>query len=309
MGELAGKVAVVTGAGRGIGRAIALLMAREGAKVVVNDPGVTPDGSGFDRGPADRVVEEIREAGGEAVANYDSVATFDGGERVVRTALESFGRLDILVNNAGILRDRMIFNMTEEEWDTVIAVNLKGTFNCTRAAAAVMRRQRYGRIINFSSRGGLEGLAGTANYGAAKAGVAGFTRCVARELGRYGITCNCIVPRAWTRLSWGLPVATPELMAIREQLQSLKPEMVAPMVCFLASDSAWNINGQIFLIYGNTIALLRHPVPWRTIYKPGLWSVDEIAAAIPRLLEDTTNPAPPVEAARLRPKPGGRGLI
>ena len=296
MGKLDGKVAVVTGAGRGIGRAIAILFAQEGAKVVVNDPGVGPDGVGHDRGPADQVVDEIRSAGGTAVANYDTVADYEAAGRIIQTAVDSFGRIDILVNNAGILRDRMVFNMTEEEWDAVIAVHLKGTFNCTRHASVLMRQQRYGRIVNVSSISGLRGNAGQANYGAAKAGIAGFTRVVARDLGRYGVTCNAIAPRAWTRLTATIPgTVTPEQQALVERLKQLTPEHVAPLVGYLASDDAWNINGQIFLVYGGTVALLHHPLPWRTIFKRGMWTVDEIAALMPTLLEGTRNPAPPPE--------------
>ncbi len=194
MGTLEDKVAVITGAGRGIGRSIALMMAEEGAKVVVNDPGVGPDGAGTDDGPADQVVAEITKAGGTAVANHDTVATADGGEAIIKTAVDKFGRVDILVNNAGILRDRMIFNMSEEEWDAVIAVHLKGHFNCTKPASVLMRQQRYGRIINYSSESGLWGNAGQANYGAAKSAIAGFTRVVARDLGRYAVTVSYTPP-------------------------------------------------------------------------------------------------------------------
>jgi NAD(P)-dependent dehydrogenase (short-subunit alcohol dehydrogenase family) len=303
MGRLEGKVAIVTGAGRGIGRGIALLMAREGARVVVNDPGVGPDGVGFDQGPADQVVQEIRSQGGTAVPSYDSVATMEGAERIIRTALDNFGRLDILVNNAGILRDRMIFNMTEEEWDAVIAVHLKGTFNCTRHASVLMRQQRFGRIINFTSESGLWGNAGQANYGAAKAGIAGFTRVVARDLGRYGVTCNAIAPRAWTRMTATIPGRQAQQQELVERMQRLRPELIAPMVCYLASDYAWNINGQVFMVYAGTVALLRPPVPWRTVYKPGLWTADEIAQVMPSLLEGTRNPAPPPEDLEIPGRP------
>ncbi len=318
MGTLEGKVAAITGAGRGIGRAVALLMAEEGARVVVNDPGVGPDGVGFDQGPADQVVAEIAALGGEAVASYDSVATMEGGENIVQAALDSFGRLDILVNNAGILRDRMIFNMTEEEWDAVIAVHLKGHFTCTKPASVVMRQQRFGRIINFSSESGLHGNAGQANYGAAKAAIVGFTRVVARDLGRYGVTCNAIAPRAWTRLTATIPTAQqapaagaggarrPQADAPRpDQLQQMAPEYVAPMVCYLASDDAWNINGQVFWVYAGMVALLHHPLPWRTIHKPGVWELDELSEMVPRLLEGTRNPAPPPDDLEVpgRPKP------
>ncbi len=182
MGKLDERNAVVTGAGRGIGRAVAILLAAEGANVVVNDPGGNVDGTSHDNGPADQVVAAIKDAGGTAVANYDSVATGEGGEAMVRQCVDAFGRLDLLINVAGILRDRMIFNMSEEEWDAVYDVHLKGHFNTIKPASVLMRQQRYGRIVNFSSFSGLRGISGQSNFGAAKAGIAGLTRVVARDL-------------------------------------------------------------------------------------------------------------------------------
>ncbi|MCH7809725.1 MAG: SDR family NAD(P)-dependent oxidoreductase [Chloroflexi bacterium] len=303
MGTLEDKVAVITGAGRGIGRSIALQMAEEGAKVVVNDPGVGPDGAGTDDGPADQVVAEITKAGGTAVANHDTVATADGGEAIIKTAVDKFGRIDILVNNAGILRDRMIFNMREEEWDAVIAVHLKGHFNCTKPASMLMRQQRYGRIINYTSESGLWGNAGQANYGAAKSAIAGFTRVVARELGRYGVTCNAIAPRAATRLTAAVPQNRPGEEQRRAQSTAGAPppggvgmldaDWVAPMTVHLATDGAWNVNGQVFHVYGGTVAVLQHPTPWRTIFKPGMWTLDELSAQVPGLLAGTKNPMSP----------------
>src|SRR5438093_8509902 len=213
--KLKGRNAVVTGAGRGIGRAVAMLLASEGANVVVNDSGVSVDGSGHDNGPAEQVAKEIKDAGGSAVANYDSVATAAGGENMVRQCVDAFGRIDILINVAGILRDRMIFNMAEEEWDDVIRVHLKGHFNTIKPASILMRQQRFGRIVNFSSISGLRGNSGQANYGAAKAGIAGLTRVVARDLGRYGVTCNCIAPGAMTRMVAQVPESTRTLRAQR----------------------------------------------------------------------------------------------
>jgi len=302
--RLKGRTAIVTGAGRGIGRAIALALADEGANVVVNDFGVAVDGTQPSEGPAKDVADEIKAAGGNAVHNFDTVATVEGGERIVKTALDSFGRLDILVNVAGILRDRMIFNMTEEEWDAVIAVHLKGHYCTTKPASVLMRQQRYGRIINFSSGSGLNGSSGQANYGAAKAGIAGFTRVVARDLGRYGVTCNCVSPGAATRMTESVPEATRQLrtrsgiqtgQARTSALLSMRdPEYVAPMVVFLCTDEAWNINGKIFAVSGGSVALLQEEVPMRTVVKDGMWSVDELRELVPmRLMSGLPNPAPP----------------
>jgi NAD(P)-dependent dehydrogenase (short-subunit alcohol dehydrogenase family) len=306
-GWLEGKTAVVTGAGRGIGRGVALLMAREGASVVVNDPGVNLDGSGSDATPAEQVVAEIRATGGSALPNFDSVATADGGEAIIKTALDNFGRLDILVNVAGILRDRMIFNMTPEEWYAVLNTHLKGHYNTVKPASILMRQQRSGRIINFSSVSGLTGNAGQANYGAAKAAIAGLTRVVARDLGRYGVTCNAISPGAATRMTQSVPNAARAGVSAGSPRQEAAaaaptggpgqsdPEDVAPMVCFLASDYAWNINGQIFAVAGGNVSILNHPLGYRGIYKQGMWTLDELDAAVPGILTFTENPAPPAE--------------
>jgi NAD(P)-dependent dehydrogenase (short-subunit alcohol dehydrogenase family) len=293
MGLLEGKVAAITGAGRGIGRGIAILMAEHGAKVVVNDPGVGPDGTGHDDGPASQVVAEIKAKGLTAVANYDTVATPEGGEAIVKTALDSFGRIDVLVNNAGILRDRMIFNMSEQEWDEVMAVHLHGHFHTIKPASVLMRQQRYGRIINFASESGLWGNAGQANYGAAKSAIAGMSRVVARDLGRYGVTSNVIAPRAMTRLIATIPgrEGNPDTGRIQE----LEPEAIAPMVAYLATDDAWNINGQQFLVYAGVVAVLHQPVPWKTLFKSGTWTLEELSEQVPALLEGTRNPAPPPE--------------
>jgi hypothetical protein len=291
---LEGKAAIVTGAGRGIGRGIALLFADEGARVVVNDAGVGPDGVGHDDGPADSVVKEIAERGGEAVASHDSVASMEGARRIVEAALDAWGRIDILVNNAGILRDRLFVNMKEEDWDAVIAVHLKGTFACTQAAATEMRRQRYGRIINTSSSSGLIGNAGQANYGAAKAGIAGFTRVAARDLGRFGIACNAIAPMAATRLTEGMID-----QAAKIGLSIPEPQYVAPLVAYLASDNAWNINGQVFYVFGGSICLCEQAVPYRTIFKEERWTLDELVEVVPQqLMGGIANPAPPAEHLR-----------
>jgi len=305
--RLEGRTAVVTGAGRGIGRAVALLLAQEGASVVVNDYGVNVDGTAPSEGPAKDVAEEIRAAGGKAVPNFDTVATVEGGERMVQAAVDNFGRLDILINVAGILRDRMIFNMSEQEWDDVIAVHLKGHYCTTRPASILMRQQRYGRIINFSSISGLGGLPGQANYGAAKAGIAGFTRVVARDLGRYGVTCNAIAPGAATRMTATIPQNTAQLRQragtapvapppVRESSvpPMREPDYVAPMTVFLATDAAWNINGKIFYVAGGRISLAHEETAMRQIQKQGMWTVDELRELVPRdLLYGLVNPAPP----------------
>tara|TARA_Y100000588_G_C14226936_1_gene913577 strand:+ start:1024 stop:1998 length:975 start_codon:yes stop_codon:yes gene_type:complete len=307
MGVLDGKVAVVTGSGRGIGRGIALLYATEGAKVIVNDPGVSVDGSGHDEGPAAQVVNEIKESGGEASPNFDSVAELSGGENMIKQAVDTYGRIDIVVNVAGILRDRMVFNMTHQEWDDVIAVHLKGHFNTIKPASVLMRQQRYGRIINFSSVSGLIGNPGQVNYGAAKAGIGGLTRAIARDLGRYGITVNSISPGAATRMTATVPDAARDLRSqagvttggydgkeVESPFVRRDPEDVAPMAAFLASDDAWNINGQIFYVNGGRVGLAHHPVPEDGVFKAGLWEMDELDDAVHNvLLKGKTNPAPP----------------
>jgi len=313
---LEGKVIAMTGAGRGIGRECALLAASEGARVVVNDPGVNPDGSGTDNGPAAQVVEEIKKAGGEAVANFADVSTMDGGESVIRSALDTYGKLDGLINLAAILRDRMVFNLNEDEWDDVIRVDLKGHFTTIKPASVLMRQQRYGRIVNYSSVSGLQGNSGQANYGAAKAGVAGLTRVAARDLGRYGVTVNCIAPGASTRLTATVPQASRELRAARgiagaggaapapatntaaqEAAAMRGPDMVAPMTVYLLLDEAWNINGRIFQVAGGHVGLLQDMYPpFKNIYKQGKWTLDELRMLVPQqLMAGVVNPAPPAD--------------
>jgi NAD(P)-dependent dehydrogenase (short-subunit alcohol dehydrogenase family) len=287
--RLKGRVAIVTGAGRGIGRFEALGLAAEGAAVIVNDFGGGPDGAGGDRGPADEVVEEIKKAGGQAAANYGNVASFADAEAMVKQAIDTFGRLDILVNNAGIFRDRMIFNMTEEEWDAVIGVHLKGHFNLTRHACVVFRQQRSGVIVNTSSESGL-GNMGQANYSAAKEGIIGFTRTVARDMGRYGVRCNAIRPRAATRLTISPEMkaaaqrggaAGMDLAALEAFEKANPPEAIAPLVVWLCTDEAASVNGRTFLVTGNQVAVYSEPELWRSAFMPDGWTVDRLSLMMP----------------------------
>lgn len=232
MANLKDKVAIVTGSGRGIGRDIALLLAKEGAKVVINDLGGGSDGKGNDSKIADEVVQEILELGGEAVANYDSVADYESASNIIDTALSRFGRLDIVVNNAGILRDRMLFKMSEAEWDAVIAVHLKGSFNMTRAAAPYFKEQKSGRFIHFTSTSGLIGNVGQANYSAAKLGIVGLSKSTALDMARYNVTSNAIAPFAWSRLIGTIPAETDDEKLRVERLKQLSPAHIAPLVGF-----------------------------------------------------------------------------
>ena len=296
------KVVIVTGAGRGIGRGVAKLMAAQGASVVVVDPGVNVDGSGFDTSHADQVVAEITSAGGKAVACHESVVTMQGGEAIVKTAVDNFGKLDTVVTVAGILRDRMVFNMAEEEWDDVIAVHLKGTFTVVKNACILFRQQRSGRIITFSSTSGLFGNSGQANYGAAKDGIAGFTRVVARDMGRYGVTANAISPSAATRMTVSVPDEARELRSQRaiggasgaatEGVRG-EPDDIAPFVVWLSSDEAAHVNGHIFHVSGGLVTLLNEPEPVKTIHKEGRWTLEELIRVVPATLGyELYNPAP-----------------
>ena len=275
-----GKVAVITGSGRGIGREVAMLMAKEGAKVVVNDVGADLSGRGLDPGVADAVVQEIKDAGGEAVANYDSVATFEGGKNMIQTAVNTFGKLDVVVHVAGILRDRMIFNMSEEEWDDVIRVHLKGTFNVCQPATVLFRQQRSGRIICFSSVSAA-GNTGQANYSAAKAGILGFVRTVAKEMARYDVTVNAIWPGADTRMTASVPERARELrsaagITVQPRRANRHPRHVAAIVTYLASDEASDITGQCIAVSGDRLQIISHPEPVRTGFMEGGWTIEKL---------------------------------
>ena len=286
MQRLEDKVAVVTGAGRGIGKEIALLMASEGAKIVVNDLGGNTDGTGTGK-IADDVVAEIRAAGGEAVSNTDSVAEVSGGEALVQTALDSFGGMDILVNNAGILRDRTIFKMEESDWDAVMAVHLKGHYCCTRPFANYIRSEnRTGcRIINFSSVSGLYGNFGQANYGAAKAGIAGFSRVIALELAKYGCTSNTISPGALTRMTIPLRENRGENVGDSD-IESGGPQHIAPICAWLASDASAGITSEIFHTGRGGVAIMQQPKIIKQFKKrDGLWTMEELDQIVPQLVD------------------------
>jgi NAD(P)-dependent dehydrogenase (short-subunit alcohol dehydrogenase family) len=288
-----GRVAIVTGAGRGIGRGHALELARQGAKIVVNDLGGSMDGTGSDVGPAQQVVDEIVAMGGEAVANTDDVSDWDGAKRLVDQAIEHFGTLDVVVNNAGILRDRMLFNMDEAEWDAVIRVHLKGTFGPSRHAAEYWRaRHKAGtpvdaRLINTSSTSGLFANPGQSNYGAAKSGIATFSIIAAKELGRYGVTVNAIAPGARTRMTENLGGAMAQ-EPVEGEFDPRAPENIAPLVTWLASPESAAITGQVFLVGGGRIAVAQ---AWQR--GPGVdhgarWDPGELGAVVPGLVAEQT---------------------
>ena len=286
--RLEGRVAIVTGGGRGIGQAECHELARQGASLIVNDFGGGPDGTGGAKGPADEVADAITATGGKAIPHYGDVSNMATGEELVQLALREFGRLDILINNAGILRDRMLHNMTEEEWDAVIAVHLKGTFVCTRAAATVFRDQRSGVVVNTGSESGL-GNMGQSNYSAAKEGIVGFTRTVARDLGRYGCRCNVIRPRAATRLTLSdeLREASERARKAGEaavdisQIEKQTPEAVGAFVAWLCSDAAANVNGQDFVVSADQISRMTQPRPAETLFSTEAWTLEQLDAAVP----------------------------
>jgi NAD(P)-dependent dehydrogenase (short-subunit alcohol dehydrogenase family) len=273
MARLDGRAAIVTGAGRGIGRSVAKLLASEGASVVVNDLGAQMDGSGKDAGPAQQVVTEIAEAGGKAIVNGADISDFDAAENLIATAIEQFGRLDVLVNAAGILRDRMVFNMTEQEWDDVIRVHLKGTFNTIRFASAHWRSQRdesaQNRVINFTSVSGLHGAPGQPNYAAAKMGIVGLTYSSAHSLAKYGVTVNAISPGAATRMTESVP--TDRRRARSADADERSPDNVAPIVAYLASERSGWITGRVIHSMGYEVSLYNNPEPISRIIGTGPW--------------------------------------
>ena len=283
MARLDGRVAIVTGAGRGIGRSVARLLATEGASVVVNDLGAAVDGSGHDSGPAHDVVAEIGEAGGKAIASGADIADFTAAEKLVESAIEEFGRLDILVNVAGILRDRMVFNMTEQEWDDVIRVHLKGTFNTTKFASAHWRSLRdssaQNRIINFTSVSGLHGAPGQPNYAAAKMGIVGLTYSSAHALAKYGVTVNAISPGAATRMTDSLPGVR---RRARPGADEWSPDNVAPIVAYLASERSGWITGRIIHSSGYEVSLYSNPEPVIRIVGTGPWQADALGEQVER---------------------------
>ena len=277
MGMMEDKVVIVTGGGRGIGRGISMLMAEHGAKVVVNDLGGGADGEGRDKGPGQEVVDAIRAKGGDAVLNDESVADWGAAQRMVEQAKDNFGALHAVVNNAGILRDRIFHKMSEEEFDAVVAVHLKGCFNVSRAAAETFRNQSSGAFVHMTSTSGLVGNFGQVNYGAAKLGIAGLSKCIALDMSRYRVRSNCISPFAWSRLIGTIPTNTPEEKARVEKIQQMTPEKIAPLAVYLCSDQAQDVSGQIFGVRFNEIFLFSQPRPVRSVQRTEGWTPEAIA--------------------------------
>ncbi len=270
------RVVLVTGAGRGIGRAVAMSMAERGAKVVVNDLGGDAAGGGHDVGPGQEVVDAIKANGGEAVLNTDSVADWDAAHGMVQQAIDTYGQLDAVVNNAGILRDRIFHKMSEEDWDTVINVHLKGCFNVARAAAPHFRTQVSGAYVHMTSTSGLIGNFGQVNYGAAKLGIFALSKCIALDMSRYKVRSNCIAPFAWSRLIGTIPTNNPEEEARVEKMKRMTPEKIAPIVAYLCSDAAEDVTGQAFGVRLNEIFLFGHPRPVRSVQRSDGWTPETI---------------------------------
>jgi NAD(P)-dependent dehydrogenase (short-subunit alcohol dehydrogenase family) len=281
---LQGKVVVVTGAGGGIGREFALAMAAKGAAVVVNDIGALLNGVGLDAGPAQKVVDEIKAQGGQAVACTDSVADWESANRIIETAIKSFGRIDVVLNNAGILRDRFFFNMTFEEWKAVLDVHLNGSFCVARAAAPHFKNQGSGRCIHVTSTGGLIGNYAQANYAAAKMGIVGLSKSIALDMAKFNVTSNCIAPFAWSRMISSIPTDTPEQKVRVEKLKTMQASKIAPLAVFLASDAAKDVSGQVFAVRANEIFLMGQSRPLRSVQRSEGWTPETVAShAIPAM--------------------------
>ncbi|MGK2940288.1 MAG: SDR family oxidoreductase [Immundisolibacter sp.] len=281
------KVIIVTGAGGAIGGGIARLAAAHGARVVANDIGGSVGGEGGDAGPAQRVVEEIRAAGGDAVASTSSVASWDGAQAMVQTALDAFGRVDGVVNNAGILRDAIFHKMSPQDFEAVVQVHLLGSFYLSRAVAPLFREQGSGAMVHMTSTSGLIGNIGQANYAAAKLGVVGLSKSIALDMQRFGVRSNCISPFAWSRMIGSIPTATPEQQARVERLKRMTPEKIAPVAAFLLSDAAAEVNGQIFAVRANEVFLMGQSRPLRSIQRDGGWSPEQLAERLVPAFRDS----------------------
>lgn len=278
-GMLENKVALITGAGRGIGREMALMMAAYGAKIVVNDPGVSLEGNDETAGPANEVVRDIKAAGGEAVADYGSVSDPAAAKAMVARAVDTFGKIDVVVNNAGILRDVIFHKMTEDDWDSVIKVHLYGSFYVSRAAAEHFRKQESGTFIHMTSTSGLVGNPGQANYSAAKMGIIGLSKSLALDMAKFNVRSNCISPFAWSRMIGSIP-NTPDQEERLKGLRMLTPDKIAPVAVFLASDDSKEVNGQIFAVRGNEIFLMSQPRPVRGMHTAEGWTPETIAERV-----------------------------
>src|SRR5687767_941647 len=287
---VAGKVAIVTGAGRGIGRGIAMLLAQEGASVVVNDVGASLDGSGSDVGPAQEVVNDIKQAGGKAIPSTLNIAEPQSADQIVQAALDAFGRVDILVNNAGILRDRIFHKMSWSDWSDVIAVHLHGSFNMSRACAGIFREQQSGAYVHMTSTSGLIGNFGQANYMAAKLGIAGLSRGIALDMARYNVRSNAIAPSAWSRMIGSIPTETEAEKKRVERLKQMTPDKIAPLAVYLCSDKADGISGQIIGVRNNEIFLFSQNRPIRVLHRSDGWTPEKLDAQLKGAFKQSLTP-------------------